>query len=42
MPDNGGFYHVAYGLAAAIYAVYALTIYWRWKRVRAKALRTAD
>jgi hypothetical protein len=37
MPDNAGFYHAAYGMAAAIYAIYALTIYWRWKRVRSKS-----
>lgn len=34
MPENGGYYHVAYAIAAGIYAVYALTIYWRWKSVR--------
>jgi len=43
MPDNAGFYHLAYAMAAGIYAAYALTIYWRWKRVRSKnTVRTAD
>lgn len=35
--DNVGFYHAAYGMAAAVYGIYALTIYWRWKRVRSKS-----
>ena len=37
MPETGGFYHAAYIAAAAIYTLYALSIYWRWKRIRSKS-----
>ncbi len=33
-PDNAGFYHAAYAVAAVVYVGYALSI-----RVRARALR---
>jgi hypothetical protein len=36
MPDNSGYYHLAYIAAAAIYSAYAVTLYWRWARVRGK------
>ena len=39
MPENGGFYHLAYAMAGGIYSVYALAIYWRWRRVRQRRKR---
>jgi hypothetical protein len=36
MPENGGFYHLAYAMAGGIYVLYALSIYWRWRKVRQK------
>ena len=36
MPDNAIYYHVAYIASAAIYVSYAVSLYWRWKRVREK------
>lgn len=34
MPDNAIYYHVAYIASAAIYGIYAVTLYWRWKRLK--------
>ena len=36
MPDTSAYYHVAYTIALGIYAMYALSLYLRRKRVRAK------
>lgn len=35
MPDNAVYYHVAYVVSAVVYALYAVSIYARRKRVRA-------
>ena len=37
IPDNAGYYHAAYIAAAAIYGLYAASIWWRGRRVRASA-----
>jgi hypothetical protein len=34
MPDNSFYYHLAYVMAAGIYSLYALSLYWRRKRLR--------
>lgn len=34
MPDNSGYYHAAYGLAIAIYALYAISLFVRRSRLR--------
>jgi hypothetical protein len=34
MPDNASYYHAAYGIAIAVYAVYAVTLLRRRARVR--------
>ena len=39
MPDNAIYYHFAYVMAASIYGLYALTLYWRRKRVRGEKAR---
>ena len=39
MPDNAVYYHIAYVTAAIVYALYAITIYTRRKRVRGDRLR---
>jgi hypothetical protein len=36
MPDTSAYYHLAYTIALGIYAAYALSLYLRRKRVRAK------
>jgi Mg2+ and Co2+ transporter CorA len=36
MPETSAYYHTAYTLALGIYAAYALSLYVRRKRVRAK------
>jgi hypothetical protein len=36
MPDTSASYHLAYAIALGIYAAYALSLYVRRKRVRAK------
>ncbi len=36
MPDTSVYYHVAYTIALGIYAAYAVSLYLRRKRVRAK------
>ena len=36
MPETSGYFHVAYTVALGIYATYALSLYVRRKRVRAK------
>lgn len=33
MPSNAGYAYAAYGAAAAIYAVYAFSIWWRARRL---------
>jgi hypothetical protein len=34
MPDNAGFMHAAYGVAAAVYTLYALSLWRRGRAVR--------
>ena len=34
MPDNSGYYHLAYAVATGIYAVYALMLAVRWNLVK--------
>ena len=34
MPNNAGYYHLAYAVATGIYAVYAITLAVRWNRVK--------
>lgn len=41
MPENGGFYHLAYAMAGGIYTLYALAIYLRWKKVRQRRTGSA-
>jgi len=36
MPETSGYFHVAYTVALGIYSAYALSLYVRRKRVRAK------
>ena len=36
MPETSTYYHLAYTIALAIYATYALSLYFRRRRVRAK------
>jgi hypothetical protein len=36
MPENAGYYHLAYAVATGIYVIYAVTLVIRWKRVRPK------
>jgi hypothetical protein len=36
MPDTSAYYHVAYTIALGIYAVYALSLYVRRKRLGTK------
>ena len=36
MPETSAYYHTAYALALAIYAIYGLSLYLRRKRVRTK------
>jgi hypothetical protein len=36
MPETSAYFHVAYTIALGIYAAYALSLYVRRKRVRAK------
>ena len=31
-PDNAGYYHAAYAATAAIYILYAVSIWWRRRR----------
>ena len=33
-PDNAGYFHAAYLAAAAIYLLYAASLWWRARRVR--------
>jgi hypothetical protein len=37
MPDNAKFFHLAYGVALTIYALYALSLYLRGRRLRPPA-----
>lgn len=34
MPDTSAYYHIAYTVALSIYAGYALSLYFRRKRVK--------
>jgi hypothetical protein len=36
MPDNAIYYHAAYVAAAVIFGGYAVSIWWRGRRVRAR------
>ena len=36
MPETSSYYHVAYSVALGIYAAYALSLYLRRKRLRAR------
>ena len=36
MPETSSYYHLAYTIALGIYAVYALSLYVRRKRVKAR------
>jgi hypothetical protein len=36
MPDTSTYYHIAYTVGLGIYAAYALSLYLRLKRLRAK------
>ena len=36
MPETSAYFHLAYAVALGIYAAYALSLYVRRKRVRAK------
>jgi hypothetical protein len=33
IPDNAGYYHAAYAAAAAVYVLYAISIWWRARKV---------
>ena len=39
MPENAGYYHAAYAAAAAIYTLYALSIWWRMRALRGRRER---
>jgi hypothetical protein len=34
MPDNAGYYHAAYAVAALVYGLYAVSIWWRRRKLR--------
>ena len=34
-PDNAGYFHAAYIAAAAVYLLYAASLWWRARRLRA-------
>jgi hypothetical protein len=36
VPDNAGFYHLAYAVATGIYAGYAILIAVRWNRAKVR------
>lgn len=36
MPNNAGYYHLAYAVATGIYVIYAMTLAARWTRVKGK------
>jgi hypothetical protein len=36
MPETSSYYHIAYGVALSIYALYALSLYTRRRRLRPK------
>ena len=36
MPETSSYYHVAYAVALGIYAVYAISLYLRRKRLRVR------
>jgi hypothetical protein len=36
MPETSSYYHIAYIVALGIYAIYAVSLYVRARRVRAK------
>ena len=35
-PANAGYYHVAYAVAATLYVLYALSLWWRRRATRAR------
>lgn len=37
MPDNALYYHLAYGVALTVYALYGLSLYLRSRRMRGHA-----
>ena len=41
-PDNAGYAYAAYAAAAAIYAGYAFSLWWRARRLAARAAKTDD
>ncbi len=40
MPDNAGYYHLAYAAASLIYIVYALRLAMKRNKIRAQRART--
>jgi hypothetical protein len=42
IPDNAGYYYAAYAAAAVIYGLYAISIWWRGRRVPASRRATED
>jgi len=36
VPDNAGYYHLAYAVATGIYVFYAVVLVMRWNRVKAR------
>ena len=36
MPDNAGYYHLAYAVATGIYVGYAILLTIRWNRAKAR------
>lgn len=36
MPNNAGYYHLAYAVATGIYVLYAAVLVMRWKREKAR------
>ena len=36
MPDNAAYYHAAYIAASLVYTLYAASIWWRARRIRAR------
>ena len=36
MPDNAGYYHLAYAAAAVIYIAYSVRLALKWSKVRAQ------
>jgi hypothetical protein len=38
MPDNAGYYYAAYLVTAVFYALYAVSIWWRARRISARMM----